>query len=175
MRQIVSIFFCLAMVLTGLLQVSVLLAAGPSAQAAFERLKSLSGNWRGASSEDPNAKLEVSYKVTAGGSAVVETEFAGLPHEMVTVYHLDGEKLIMTHYCAVGNQPTLQFDSNRSSGNEIFFDFASGSNMDPATDLHIHSGRFHWTAEDTVDSEWVAYKDGRPDHTTKFSLQRVKD
>ena len=111
----------------------------------------------------------------AGGRPVVETEFAGLPHEMVTVCHLDGQRLMMTHYCAMGNQPTLQFHPQRSSESELFFCFVGGSNMDPAKDVHIHSGRFGWKGDHTIESESVAYKDGRPDHTAKFSLKRLSE
>lgn len=175
MNRLSSILFCLSIALSGLLVTPAARADGGSAQAAFERLKSLAGRWQGTLPDDPNSKTEVNYRVTAGGSALVETEFAGQPHEMVTVYHLDGEKLIMTHYCAAGNQPTLRFDPERSSNSELFFDFASGTNMDPAKDLHIHSGKLRWTGENTLDAEWVTYKDGRSDHTMKVSLKRLSN
>ena len=160
-------------ILAALFMVPTALADGVSGQAALDRLKSLAGKWQGTSASDPNSTMQVEYKVTAGGSAVVETEFAGLPHEMVTVYHLDGEDLVMTHYCAMGNQPRLRLDPSRSTEGELFFDFSGGSNIDPAKDVHIHSGRFRWNGPDAIDSEWVAYTDGRPDHTTKFSLKRL--
>jgi hypothetical protein len=56
------------------------------ARAAFERMKSLAGEW-----SDPalgeGAAGKVVYKVTANGSAVMETLFPGTGHEMVTMNH----------------------------------------------------------------------------------------
>ena len=52
----------------------------------------------------------VVYKLTGAGSALVETQFPGTGHEMVSVYHLDGDDLRMTHYCAAGNQPRVKLD-----------------------------------------------------------------
>ena len=47
------------------------------------------------------------YSVIAAGSAVHEHMFPGGPHEMVTVYHLDGPDLLLTHYCAAGNKKLM--------------------------------------------------------------------
>jgi hypothetical protein len=174
MHRIFSTLLFTGIVLAGLSFTPAAPADG-AAQAAFDRLKSLAGKWHRTSAADPSSTIEVVYKVTAGGSAVVETEFAGMPHEMVTVYHLDGDGLVMTHYCATGNQPRLLLDPKRSSGSELYFDFVSGGNMDPAKDVHIHSGKFRWNGENAIDSEWVAYKDGRPHETTKYSLKRLSD
>jgi hypothetical protein len=50
--------------------------------------------------------ISVSYKVISGGSAMLETWSAG-GHETVTLYHRDGDGLMLTHYCAQGNQARL--------------------------------------------------------------------
>ena len=64
--------------------------------------------------EDHKGEASVVYKLTGAGSALVETQFPGSSHEMVSVYHLDGEDLRMTHYCAVGNQPHVKLDRANS-------------------------------------------------------------
>ena len=70
-------------------------------------------------------------KVTAAGSAVHETIFPGTGHEMVSMYHADGKDLIMTHYCALGNQPRMKLDPKSSvDKGEFRFKFAGGSNID---------------------------------------------
>ena len=43
---------------------------------------------------------EVEYRVTASGTMVIETMFAGEPHEMINMYTVDGDSLIATHYCS---------------------------------------------------------------------------
>ena len=60
---------------------------------------------------------EVTYQVIAGGSAIVASSFDAHPNErMITVYYLDRDRLLLTHYCVAGNQPRLeltQFDPDR--------------------------------------------------------------
>src|SRR5204863_9211641 len=72
----------------------------------FQQLKQLVGNWKGMHQE-PGAKqptpTQVTFKLTAAGSAVEETLMQGTPHEMVDMYHDENGKLAMTHYCAIGN------------------------------------------------------------------------
>src|SRR5438309_5279140 len=62
----------------------------------FEKIKALAGEWEAKGTGEHSGT--VSYKVTAGGSAVLETLFGGSDHEMVTLYYLEGGDLAMTHY-----------------------------------------------------------------------------
>src|SRR5687768_12947493 len=79
--------------------------------AAFEKIKALAGTWVEADKDGkPTDKVVSVVKVTAGGSAVQETIFPGTQMEMVSVYHLDGADLVMTHYCMLGNQPRMKAD-----------------------------------------------------------------
>src|SRR5262245_7059241 len=110
-------------------------AAKPDAAArALEQLKSLAGEWI-ETSPDGHAKgaTAVSYRKTAGGSAVLEILFPGTEMEMASVYHLDGKNLVMTHYCMVGNQPRMQARLTEDS-KKIVFELVGGSNLDPAKD-----------------------------------------
>ncbi len=66
--------------------------------------------------------------MTAGSTVVHETLFPEQPHEMVSVYCVDGSDLVMTHYCVLGNQPRMKADRN-SPANQIVFYFAGGSNL----------------------------------------------
>src|ERR1700758_2200438 len=71
------------------------------AQKAFATLKTLPGTWEGKGMEgqESNMPVRVDFKVTAGGSAIM-SEILG--HEdMISMFHIDGERLLMTHYCAV--------------------------------------------------------------------------
>ena len=162
----------------GLLPVHPATAKEPTpaqAAAAFEKLKSLKGDWvdtSGDNHQKPGTK--VTYRVVANGSAVIETLFPGQDHEMVTVYHLDGPDLLLTHFCAARNQPRMK--AVAISPDLIEFDFTGGSNLNPAKDPHMHSGRLTWTGPDTVTSQWVGWANGKPsDHNVKFLLKRIKD
>src|SRR5690348_9833305 len=72
------------------------------AAAAFSRLKSLAGEWQ---ADTQTGKAYLKYEVIAAGTAVMERETAEKMPEMLTVYHLDGKRLVLTHYCMAGNQP----------------------------------------------------------------------
>src|SRR4051794_29447205 len=69
--------------------------------AAFERLRTLVGQWQGEGEGDER----LTYELVAGGTALLERETAANRPEMLTVYHLDGNRLLLTHYCMAGNQP----------------------------------------------------------------------
>src|SRR5689334_14643805 len=84
--------------------------------AGLEKMKKLAGTWLAADKDGkPTDQVMSIIKVTAGGSAVHETLFPGQPHEMVSIYTVDGLDLIMTHYCVLGNQPRMKADPNSSA------------------------------------------------------------
>ena len=143
-------------------------AAAPTSAEALARLKELAGRWQASSPQVPGG-LVVSWKVTAGGSAVMETMFEGTPHEMVSMYFLDGDELRMTHYCAAGNQPRMRYDARRSSGDELAFVFDGGTSFNPRKDMHIHEGRIHLGGE-AVKEHWAAWMDGKQSDVKEFTL-----
>src|SRR5436305_965324 len=85
----------------------VVSAASPSQEAMFNQIKSLNGKWAMTGSE-ASMKGEIDFVVSSNNSVVREIMFPGTPHEMTNVYHLDGPSILMTHYCAMGNQPHLR-------------------------------------------------------------------
>ena len=89
-----------------------------SSAAVFETLKGLFGEWRGTT---PGGRpVGVTYRLSAGGSALVETWDLGPQREALTIYHLDGAELMATHFCPHGNQPRLKMTG--AAGQR--FDFA---------------------------------------------------
>jgi hypothetical protein len=143
----------------------------PEAQAAFERLKSLVGDWDGAVTAMDGPPTTVRYELTAGGSVVMETLFGGTPHEMRSLYHMDNGVLVISHYCSMGNQPRMRLRSG-GKADELVFDFDGGTNLDPAKDLHIHSGRIRFLDADHVEAEWDAYRGTEKQGSKRFFLAR---
>lgn len=136
---------------------------------AFATLKKLVGTWEGVG-EDAGKGVKVTYHLTGAGTALIETQMAGTPMEMVSVYHMDGPALVMTHYCAAGNQPTMRYKPGGDKS--IDFDFVKGSNMKP-TDMHIHAARIRILAPDRLESDWIGFANGKNAGTTTFKLKRV--
>lgn len=151
-----------------LVTVGLALSSAPQAQApspaaqGLERLKALAGEWidvDGVFGE--KGKVAVTYRVSGGGHTVVETFPVGTPYEMVTVYHLDGADLVLTHYCTSNTQPRMR--SRGLDGAALAFDYAGGDNIDPAHTSHMHSARLEFLSADEIRASWQNWKDGRPD------------
>lgn len=85
-----------------LLALGLLLGAPPadSAAATFEKLKALEGNWKTADKEP----RYVSLRVISNATAVLEMVTFADRTKVVSaaVYHLEGGKLVLTHYGAAG-------------------------------------------------------------------------
>jgi len=126
-------------------QVSASERAG-SATAAFERLSTLVGTWRFTA---PSGKHQsVAYRLTAGGSTLVETWTLGSGRESMTLYHLDGSDLIATHYCPQGNQPRLVLKP-AGDATLLSFEFKDGTNLQAPGASHQHH---FWLRFDSADT-----------------------
>ena len=118
-------------------------------------------------------KSHVKYKVTAGGSAVVETIMPGTDHEMVTVIHPDGADLLLTHYCMLGNQPQMKA-TGKGDGNKVAFKFVRATNLKSEKDMHMHDVTFTFVDKDTLRTDWTHYIDGKAAGPVVFELKRQK-
>jgi hypothetical protein len=157
-------------------------AGGVSAQDTFDQLATLAGTWTGsaegegeeaAAAAEEVGEIRHEFRVSAAGTVVMETMDPGGPHEMINMYHLDGEDLVLTHYCAGGNQPTMKLNREESTTANLVFDFTGGTNLDPATDPHIHSANLQIDG-DEMESMWYSYAGGEPAATMVFHLSRSK-
>ncbi len=91
---------------------------------------------------------------------------------MVSVYHLDGQDLRMTHYCAAGNQPRLKLDRAKSGPDHLVFLFDGGTNLDPKKDGHIHNLDITFHEDGRVTSDWEGYSGEKSAGTTSFVMTR---
>src|SRR5207302_4729156 len=116
------------MIPTALLAAGLACAADPAvdAKAAFARLKSLAGEWE---ADTSMGKSHVTYEVIAGGATVLERETISNMHDMLTAYHLDGDRLLLTHYCMAGNQPRMQALGYDNKTGELRFEFLEATNL----------------------------------------------
>ncbi len=148
------------------------LAADPNSQifdahSALEALKALEGDWVAT----PASGSGVRYEVIAGGNTVVKTYAPGKANEMLTIYHMDGDALVLTHYCALNNQPRMRFEVSDVPG-EIRFAFDGGTNFDPAVDAHAHEGWTRISEGGTIETESIGYSDGKPTPARRTVLRR---
>ncbi len=167
-----------ALLFSAALGASMLLVAAPEAgisgETAFRQLTKLSGEWTGSIQTPDGAPVTINYRVTSAGNTVMETLAPGSDHEMVSMYHMDGKALVMTHYCSAGNQPHLRLNESKSTPAEFVFDFVGGTNLDPERDVHIHGLVLRIMGADRIEAEWTGYKDGKKADTTLFLVTRKK-
>lgn len=147
-------------------------AAKPAAASRLDVIKKLAGDWVEVGPDGkPTSKVISTYRLTAGGSAVQETLFAGSPHEMITLYHMDGDDLVLTHYCVTGNQPRMKAE-RQTDRSRLVFRCAGGTNMRSENDEHMHRATIVWKDDDRIHSEWEEVKDGKNVMTASFDLAR---
>ncbi len=148
-------------------------AAPSDAERAFETFKSLAGEWEGTTANGD--AVAVSYEVLAAGSSVVE-KFVhsghGEDHAMLTVYHLDGDDLVLTHYCMAGNQPRMR--AAAFAGDEVSFEFVDAANLASPEDGHMHAASFRFDGDDRFATAWTWREDGRDKLTEYVDLERVE-
>jgi hypothetical protein len=140
------------------------------AERQFEMLKALEGTWVASGAEGSVPDAQIRYEVTSAGHAVVETIFPGAEHEMVSVYHLDNGKLVMTHYCAMGNQPFFTSEAG-TADDEIKFTCTGAHNTASHGDPHMHEGVFT-IGDGTLHTEWTMFQDLNRGGTVVIDLVR---
>jgi len=126
-----SLRFTLPVALISLCAVAL---AQSDAQKSFDQLKTIAGIWQGQVAVDQpemgnGTLMEVSLRVTSRGNAIVhEMKALGTPDDPahydhpVTMLYLDGDRLLLTHYCDAGNRPRMAARTS-SDGKTIEFDF----------------------------------------------------
>jgi len=120
----------------------------------WESLKSLVGEWDGYHVEaGKKLPTHISIRMTGDGSAVMHWIDAGTPHEMVTMFHMDQDSLMATHYCAAHNQPRMAMVPARSP-NQIAFQFVDGTNIAPG-DGYMKGVVFTFIDADHHEEAWT--------------------
>ena len=150
----------------GILLLSAVAAVAQSdGQRAFDKLKSMAGTWEGKMNDGQT--ITMTYSVVSGGTAVM----ADATHEsMVTMYTLDGDRLLMTHFCASGNQPRMAAALS-PDGKTLEFTFLDATNLASPQAGHMHHAVFSFTDADHYREEWTWTKDGQ-NRVEHFDLHR---
>ncbi|MGD0309734.1 MAG: hypothetical protein ABSC02_10630 [Acidobacteriota bacterium] len=160
------------LILAAFCLVAALAAAQSKAQAGFDRLKNLVGEWEGTGAN--NQQISVSYRLVSNDSALEETLHAGKDETMITMYHLDGDRLMATHYCAAGNQPRMVAAQDAKSPNAFSFQFLDATNMANPDVGHMHSLVVTLLDKDHFTQQWTWKEKGKEDRWEVFRLTRKK-
>ena len=137
-------------------------------QKAFGTIKTLPGTWEG---KGPDGKpIQVTFKLTGGGSAIL-SEIQAPKEDMISMIHMDGpNRLLLTHYCAAGNQPRMQ-GSVSPDGKIITFEFVDATNLASPDAGHMQKMVLTVLDDDHHTEEWVFVDHGK-EHKEVFDLRR---
>jgi hypothetical protein len=106
------------------------------AQKSFSGIKNLAGVWQGPVKLDPpmpqmatGKPVQITMRVTSRGNALVhEMISAGVLDDPtkndhpVTMFYVDNDRLLLTHYCDAGNRPRMVAKAS-PDGKMVDFDF----------------------------------------------------
>lgn len=144
--------------------------ASNSATAGFDALKSLAGEWEGkADMHGQEMPATTSFRVVADGSAILNIIAQGTPHEMVTMFHMDGGDLLATHYCAAHNQPRLRLTS--TDPKVLDFDFKDATNLASSSAGHMAHVKFTIVDANHHIEEWTFVDNGKTE-VGRFDFHR---
>jgi hypothetical protein len=123
---------------------------------AFDRLATLKGEWSG---EQEGIKISLIYTLTANGSALMEEFRPESGAVMITMFTVDGDHLIATHYCSAKNQPQMITSAITDVQKPLAFSLARITGLKSADDWHntgltiIQADNEHLTQEWTYQSK----------------------
>ena len=142
------------------------------ASEGFDKLKSLVGTWAG-TTQDGKA-VTVSYKLVSEGNVLMESlDKPGHAQTMITMYHVDGDRILMTHYCSVGNEPRMRAKSLSADGSKLSFTFLDITNLDSPDAPHMHGLVFTFKDKDHMVQKWTMRAQGKDQAPAQFDLTRT--
>ncbi|PYT34075.1 MAG: hypothetical protein DMF52_13890 [Acidobacteria bacterium] len=135
----------------------------------FEKMKALVGAWQGTTKDGKAVK--VTYSLVADGSAVMETLEPGNESAMITMYHPDGGRVMMTHYCSAHNQPRMRAEAASADPKSLTFNFVDATNLSSPTEGHMERLVVNFVDSDHFAQEWT-FKVKDQKQVDLFTFQR---
>jgi hypothetical protein len=147
-------------------------------QKAFDKLKTLSGTWEGHFATFPpqpeidGKAAKAVLRTTSMGNAIMhEMTGAGRPDDPITMFYVDGDRLLLTHYCDAGNRPRM-VGTISPDGKTVEFDFLDVAG---STEYgHMHHAVFTFIDANHHTEDWTYMRPGDQPVRAHIDLQRTK-
>ena len=143
--------------------------AQSDAQKALDRFKAMAGTWTGKGAQGQTS--EVSYQLMAGGTSVMADIKMG-DEAMTSMFYVDGDRLLMTHFCPSNNQPRMKATFS-PDGKTVTFDFVDATNLASPQAGHMHKVVYVFADADHYSEDWTWKHEGKDAHF-QFDMQRKK-
>ena len=115
--------------------------------------------------------MKVTYALVADGSAVMETLEPGDESAMITMYHPDGSRVMMTHYCSAHNQPRMRAEAATADPKTLTFNFVDATNLSSPSEGHMERLVVSFADPDHFTQEWT-FKVKDQKQVEVFTFQR---
>jgi len=160
-KQIFALVFTLGLVLS----LSSSAAAQSDSQKSFDKLKTLAGSWEGSAHFGDKAMdgalMHVTLRVTSMGNTLMHEMKSDGPEDPITMITVDGDRLLLTHYCDAGNQPRM-LGTVSPDGKTVTFNFIDATNLQAAQGGHMQRATFTFIDPDHHTEQWeFAMADGK--------------
>ena len=161
-------------VMGGAALLALLLAGGNAAaegESVMEKLARLQGDW--IMLDENGAETDMigsTFRLTAGGSVLVEVMGPDEGFEMFNMFHADGERVLMTHYCAAGNQPRMEVKATDDE-NRLELQFESVTNLASPGANHMHQAEYIFRGDDRLTTRWWSMQDGKVDEEIHVTIE----
>src|SRR2546421_890743 len=137
---------------------------------AFDRLAALQGEWRGV---QDGRKINLTYTLTANGSALMEHFQPESGAVMITIFTVDGDHLIATHYCSARNQPHMVTPAIADAEQPLAFSLTRITGLKSEQDWHNTGLTVIQDDKDHLTQEWTYLSKGKSGRTV-FHFTRVQ-
>ena len=138
--------------------------------AAFRQLTSLAGEWQGIQDGVP---IKETYTLTANGTVLMSETKPANSEAMITMFTVDGDHLIATHYCVAGNQPQLVTGVPGDLEKGVTFSLERVTGMKTPDDWHNTGLTMTLDDKDHMTQRWTYLYKGKTG-TTTFHYARKK-
>jgi hypothetical protein len=163
-------------VAAGLLAAGMLaVRAGSQTKAAsgFDQMKALAGTWEATTSEGVTINTIRLVSNRTAIEEIFQSKDGNMHTQMVTMYSPDGNRVAMTHYCSMGNQPHMETAAVNADQKEFDFVFTGAGNLADPKGPHMHHMRLKIEDGDHFSETWTMQANDQ-EHTEVFHFVRTR-
>jgi hypothetical protein len=137
----------------------------------FEQLKKLVGEWEAKSPKEP--PFTSTIRLVSNATALEEIFQGAEANQMVTLYHPDGNRVAVTHYCSAGNQPRMETAATSADQKKFDFSFVGITNLLSPQAGHMHHLVISIADHDHFSEDWTWRENGKDQvHSIEFTRKK---
>ncbi len=147
-------------------------------QLAFDKMKTLEGSWEGRLNIPTVPQVDgmvtkVTFRVVSRGNTLMHDMTSDrLPDEPITMFVVDNDRLLLTHYCDGDNRPRMTGKTS-ADGKTVEFDFIDISGK--LNVGHMHHAVFTFIDDNHHTEEWTYMMPGDKPMRSRIDLQRTQN